>query len=193
MDIAILKQQQAAKAVFGYSNVRVYQEDEVSEHSAFGLPIWMGLEIDGFKYKIDNTKTLIGVHGINVPCCIVEVSRSKNIVKSTPIGGKITGTNKEYISLGDFQINIKGIVVSDKDSKYPEDKVTILSKIAAAPVAIPVTHKLLNLLGIYSMVIETEAYPSKQGFQNIQAFEWTCLSDSDILLKTKQTKNIKPL
>ncbi|OON67811.1 DUF6046 domain-containing protein [Hymenobacter sp. CRA2] len=111
---------------------------------------------------------------------IVEINRDKIIV-TTEIQGR-DGTVKEYISQGDFQISIKGVLASDPKNgryarRYPEDEVKALKRICDAPAALPITGRLFALFGIHNVVIKAVNWPTLPGFTNLQAYELTCLSD----------------
>ena len=52
---------------------------------------------------------------------LMTVNQTKNIIR-TPIQGK-SGTIKEYVSDGDFEIDVSGILVSEGENTYPTDQV----------------------------------------------------------------------
>lgn len=106
---------------------------------------------------------------------LVDVSMRKNIV-TTVVQGR-PGTVKEYIADGDYEVRIRGILVSNGNNNYPGEQVRDLHQILVKSEAIPVVADFLRLYNIYNLVVMDYAFPQKEGFQNLQAFEITCLSD----------------
>lgn len=121
---------------------------------------------------------------------LIEVNQTKNIVK-TAIAGT-DGTVKEYMSEGDFIINLKGVIVGDTANQRPS--VILLDKLIQylkAPVAIPVSCTFLNEYNINSVVIESYRTGQREGARNIIDIEINMLSDSPIELGTsKKQKDI---
>lgn len=116
----------------------------------------------------------------------VSVSMQKLIV-STAIVGR-TGTIKEYICDGDYQINISvGLVATDACGalvdQYPERAVTQLREILERPDALEVSSMFLDIFGITHMVVT--GFSAKQmTHSNRQVIEITALSDSDYVISS---------
>src|SRR5690606_28600366 len=88
---------------------------------------------------------------VNIPEVIFEtvlisVTFNKNI-KQTTITGRDTGSVKEYIGLGDFDVELRVIVTSDapvnssitkrhQDGVYPRENMEAITKMMLAPIAI---------------------------------------------------------
>lgn len=112
---------------------------------------------------------------------LIEVNQTKNIVK-TSIAGK-NGTIKEYMSDGDFIINLKGVIVGKVANQRPD--VIYLDKFMEylrAPLALPVTCTFLNEFNINSVIIESYKYGQREGARNIIDIEINMVSDSPIEL-----------
>lgn len=105
---------------------------------------------------------------------LIDVKMSKNIVK-TAIQG-LSGTVKEFISEGDYMISIKGLIVGD-DALYPAEEVKKLLKIYKKNETIRVNSRLLQMLQIDDIVIESGGIKDVEGFTNVVAFEFECVSD----------------
>lgn len=185
-----------ARALWG--NVKTYTPAEVTKTSPLGKRVWMDITLgeDNYKgewrYVISNNPLKMSnpvAPPLNVLACIVEINGTKEIVKSMPMGGSRAGTVKEYINQGDYIVSIKGILAT-KDNTYPERDVKILHEYIKAPAAIPVTHELLQMLGIYELVIEGWSFPARPGFENLQAFELNCVSDYPLELEIKNKKSL---
>lgn len=106
---------------------------------------------------------------------LVDVSMRKNIV-TTMVQGR-PGTVKEYISDGDYDVRIRGAVVITGTNEYPGAQVRDLHEIITKTEAIPVVADYLRQFNIYSLVVTDFSFPQREGFQNVQLFEITCLSD----------------
>jgi hypothetical protein len=166
-----------------------YQEQDTdiakSEYnSRFGTPIFGALLIrDGFYYdekgnKIEYESTLL-------ECVLFEVSMSKNVVK-TAIQGR-AGTIKEFVSDGDFQINIKGVICSEIANEYPDREIKRLLEILKSSASLSVRSDVLNnVFGIYDIVVESWNMPRSAGFFNTQNYEISCISDMPIEIRLKE-------
>lgn len=139
--------------------------------SYLGTPVFSLLEIS----TQDDSKSLI------IDTALLEVSQSKNIVK-TAINGR-NGTIKEYVSDGDYQINIKGVLVNNEDGyNRPTQLIQALIALCSVPESLKVASKFLQLFDVNNIVIDEFSFPQSEGFQNVQPFELTCSSDTDIRL-----------
>lgn len=189
-----------ALKILGYDNIKVVDEDDVAEYSAYGTPIFMPINL-GDSSKSNKLIQWNGgaVNQMKLLCCVVDISQTRNIVK-TEIQGR-DGTVKEFIANGDYHVTIKGILSNDvyspsrtitqkADKKYPIEAVAHLNDICKAPTAIPIENRVLYELGIYDIVIESFSLPSTAGRTNIQAFELNCVSDRTFLLEEKETDKL---
>ena len=132
----------------------------------FGLPIWDNLILN----SDDKNKSL------EIDMVLIDVSMSKNIIK-TPIQG-MNGTVKEYISDGDYVINIQGGIFNNKDSNaYPEDDVLTLIEICQKQESIRVISKFLEHFDISDIVIENYKLSAKEATSNVQFFTINAISD----------------
>lgn len=185
-----LQDSRAVANFLGYKIVNVLKQDELISNNVFGLPIFMPFSIEKFKYKDPNGKFVIVSPQLDFPCCIIEIYASKNVIE-TEVAGR-DGTVKEYISMGDYSVTIKGLLGNgDKnDARYPLQIVNHLHEIYKAPVSIPVVHRVLNKLGIYDLVIKELNLPVIGEIENLQAFELQCLSDIPIELVLKKESEI---
>ena len=179
----------------GDLNQRTLEEEaraegkEGSYNGQFGLPVFDILTLIGFSYNTPDGKT-ITVPTIELGTALIEVSQSKNIVK-TPIQGR-NGTIKEYVSDGDFIINIKGVLASNAQDYYPIDLKKELLSFCAAPVSFGVASKILDSFGVSEIVIQDYSFPQNEGMRNIVPFELQCLSETPFEIKS-QTQNSQAL
>jgi len=159
------------------SNIEIEQSIGNSE---YGTPIMDILEFPEGRY-IDLQGNDISFGGIKNATVILEVSQSKNIVK-TAIQGR-NGTVKEYVSDGDFEINGKGFI-SNKSNVIPLSDIIAFKEVMQVPQQIDVISQYLNeIFGINQIVIETFAMPQIEGFRNQIPFSFQAVSDTPINLE----------
>lgn len=175
---------QLASEIFGYKNIQLVTEDEINHTSVFGLPVFMPLTIDELSYPIDGKVARISA--LTIESCIVEINGSKEIIKTAILGRP--GTVKEYITMGDYNVSIKGVLFNDKltDNRFPKHKQQWLNEFIKAPKQISITHGILNNVGVYDLVIESFNFPATPGYENLCAFELQCVSDLPIELVIKK-------
>jgi Domain of unknown function (DUF6046) len=156
--------------------------DKNINQSMFGLPVFDTLEFDKLDYEdLDGNKPHIDP--LTLGTVLIEISQSKNIV-TTSIQGR-NGTVKEYISDGDYQIMIKGVLVGFGNEVNPQDLKSQLIAFCKAPVEFAVASNLFEGFGIKSIVIKDYNFPQIEGQRNTVPFELTCLSDQPIELKSQ--------
>lgn len=159
-----------------YDNVKVIEANEVTDKSkATGHAIFMPLQFDPVSYEDGNGNT-VSLNGLYIPCAICEFTMTKNIVKTTIASKKFRGTVKEFVGEGDWQVSIKGMLVGE-GMAYPEDDFKKLKQYLSCPKEFGVTHDICTMLGIYYIVIETPSITNKQGFENMQPFSISAVSD----------------
>jgi hypothetical protein len=154
--------------------------DDFSRDSVFGTPVYSNIEIEPYNYETLDGETVEVKNGIIIDTVLITVSQSKNIVK-TPIQGR-NGTVKEYVSDGDFQIDISGKIVADSNN-YPETEVNELVRILKSPIPIPIISEFLQWFDIHEIVVENYNVPQIMGVRNEQIFSIQCVSDTPVELE----------
>jgi hypothetical protein len=159
------------------------QQDSPIATSYLGTPIYAQLEFstEGIESEIGSPNALNpseGARNLILETVLITVIQSKNIIK-TAIQGR-NGTVKEYISDGDFQINIIGSIVSPFALVYPKDEVDLLIRYCKVNREIGVICEFLGQFGIEYVVIENYTVSEKLGSRNEVPFELTCYSDEPI-------------
>ena len=94
----------------------------------------------------------------------------------------LNGTIKTYVSDGDFDIRMRGMLIADNPNDYPIEEVKQLTELLKQPLSIEVVCDYLQLFGIYNLVIQDYNFPQSEGTQNTQVFEINALSDAPIEL-----------
>jgi hypothetical protein len=133
-------------------------------------------------YEVVKLKTPDG-SSYNLPdASLIDASQAKIIIK-TQIQGR-PGRVKEFISLDDFSIEIRGLIISQNDN-YPLDEVRKLSEIFKINSELQVEALVLNMLGIHNIVIEDIKWPRLEATPSVQPFTISASSDTPIELQLK--------
>jgi len=114
---------------------------------------------------------------------LIEVNQTKNIVK-TSIAGQ-NGTVKEYMSEGDYIVNLKGVIVGDIANQRPDkNNLNDLVAFLNAPLTLPISCSFCEEFKINSVVVESYKFGQREGARNIIDIEINMISDSAIELST---------
>lgn len=143
--------------------------EESNKISYLGTPVFGEIVL---KYEAENLE-------IEVQTVLSDVTMTRNIVKT--VMQDVDGTVKEYISDGDYDVVIRGMLVSE-ENEFPRDQITLLHNICLVKDALVVESEFLQLFGIYNLVIESYSFPQQEGIRNVQLFELNCISDKPIEL-----------
>ena len=125
---------------------------------------------------------------LRIDTVLIVVDQTKNIVK-TPIQGR-NGTVKEYISDGDYMVNIQGMIVSPYPLVFPKEELDLLIKFCLVGEQIPVTSFFLDMFGITDIVIETYKVSEKRGSRNEVPFEINASSDRPIEFQLNPNRGV---
>lgn len=158
-----------AQPLSKYPEIDVRDEAEPIASSLFGTPIFETLS-----YLVNGENIQFG----DSP--IITVNKVKNIVK-TKVQGR-SGTVKEFISDGDYNVTIRGILSNDNSDDKPYDLISQLNNLANINEAIEIQSRFLNKLGIFSIVIEQVQYMNSK-YVNFQPYQLICSSDIPIELE----------
>lgn len=125
------------------------------------LPIWL-IRPDGQQLLLQNA---------------VSSFINKKTIVETPLVNR-RGSVKEEISISDWDINVKGLIVSPDDG-YPEDDVFALKELYDLSLALGIQNVRSSLLmeGDEKVVIRSLKFPEIKGMKNVQAFEMDLVSD----------------
>jgi hypothetical protein len=173
------------------------RSDKKVSEGDFGLPVFSNLKFGNIIFEVpdDNAETElktapINLQGITLDTVLMTVSMNKNIVK-TAVQGR-NGTVKEYISDGDFEIDVKGVIVGEGQNEYPGLDVEELIRVCTAPVTLKIEESDFltrfnsinpnEVEGISEVVITDFVLPQREGFRNAQLFQFKMLSNTPIEL-----------
>lgn len=155
--------------------------DKVLYKSSLGTPVYTNLEIEGATYTRDGVT--YQYPKIIIDTVLMTVTQTKNIVK-TSIQGR-NGTIKEYISDGDYMVNIKAMFVAD-NGKYPKDEIRTLKTMLNNPNPITINSWYLQNLDIDSIVVNSYNIAQEAGKYSVQSVDINCESDVPVILKIAQ-------
>ena len=144
--------------------------------SVFGTPVFDVLDLKGLSYT-DFSGVEQTVEDLTLDIALLEVTNTRNIV-TTAVSGR-NGTVKEYMSDGDYEINIKGNLINPLANCHPEELLKALHEFCKSQVSIKVTSSLLYYLDIDSIVITKFNFKMVPGYRNVIDYELQCLSDLD--------------
>jgi hypothetical protein len=153
--------------------------------SYFNRPVFSNLVFKARDYyNNDNELITTWNRDVVLDTVLFDVGQTKNIV-TTQVQGR-NGTIKEYISDGDFAINIKGLLVSNTNNQFPYTAYEELLKALYCNTEIEIESWILTeLYGIKYIVIQNFEILQEVGKQTTVPFEIQALSDrpTEIILK----------
>lgn len=121
---------------------------------------------------------------VELPNPVIKITNKKTIVETAMVGR--TGTVKELISMEDYKINIKGIIIME-DNSYPEAEIRKLHDLYKQNTSFPISSALTDifLTDDNKVVITDITWPEKIGTQNVKTYEMNLVSDHplDLILK----------
>lgn len=130
---------------------------------------------------VENKDIVIALHEVTMT-----VSATHNIV-TTPLAGKsingFRGTVKEFVSRGDYDIHVSGILRGTNPQAYPYEELSMLVRVLEDGGRLTLAAKYLEPFGITQAVIKKYDIPQKTGNINEQEFTLKLLSDEDVELE----------
>ncbi len=123
---------------------------------------------------------------IQLIASVVEVSQSK-IIERTTVRGR-NGTVKEYWSMDDYSVRIRGALIDPRPDYYPKDVVDTLQLLLAEPESLKVVSRFLQLFGIYEITVSNYTFLPIEGKTNVQFFDIQAYSDEPEELVLKNEK-----
>lgn len=151
-----------------------------------GLPVYQNVVFPSGTYTDNGVE--VSYPGMTLMDCIVDITSNKTIV-STPIAGR-KGTVKELISIGDYTVTIKGLLVSESRNIAPQVLIKQIKSLFEVPAAIDVQAKIFEWVGIYKLALESLSLPKLQGVVNAQPFEISAISDLPVELVLNEEQDV---
>ena len=149
------------------------------------VPLPNATRLDTKIYDNVTLQRLNPLLSITINGIAVKVSQTKNIVKTTVEG--LNGTVKEYISMGDYEIELAGTITNPKGkSEYPKDEVATLIELCTLSEPIDLICKHVQQFDISSAVVVSYEMPQKAGAPFQQEFTIKLVSDIPDVIKLLQ-------
>jgi hypothetical protein len=128
----------------------------------------------------------VTIDGLLIPFAVMSIGCRKTIIEtSLP---ERQGSVKEIISIEDYQINVKGFIISPNDD-FPEDEIIRLEQLFTKNASLEMRSVLTDIFlkGDFDhhIVVKNINFPANPGVQHAKPFELDCLSDSIFDLKIK--------
>jgi hypothetical protein len=122
---------------------------------------------------------------IQLTACVVEVNQAK-IIERTTVRGR-NGTVKEYWSMDDFEVRLRGAIIEQRTDYYPNEEVQNLHDLLKLPESLKVVSRFLQMFDIYELTVKDYYFPPIEGVTNVQYFDITCYSDEpeELILKNE--------
>ena len=102
-------------------------------------------------------------------------------------------TRKEYISGGDYNINISGKIVSPYPDVYPTAEVVALKNILKHKDIVHCESPFLNIFEIPTIIVLSYDFPSREGFSNVQEYSITAVYEKTLEALKYETRNVNDL
>lgn len=145
-----------------------------------GTAVWTNLIITGESYIDPVTDENIVIPTYTIYTCLIELSGSKDIIK-TMIQGR-NGTIKDYIATNDWEINIKGGIFGLNGQRPKQDINTLKRALWTANISLGVKAPIFDEWDITNMVVEDIRVPEQMGGYSYQIFEIKAASDPNLIL-----------
>ncbi|MEM6734478.1 MAG: DUF6046 domain-containing protein [Bacteroidota bacterium] len=128
---------------------------------------------------------------ILIDSALITPSLRKNIVKTRTNGRK--GTRKVYVSDGDYEITISGILSTDMPTTYPTDDFRALKEVLDSNEPLSVVSPQLARNGITEMLVESFSFSQEPGVYNTQKFVIKAISNepSDVFIEVSNKTSLQ--
>jgi hypothetical protein len=148
--------------------------------------IFGGNNSDGSLTYFDlQTQQSITIKKFQLPIALCVVNKMAAIVKSNVAGAN--GSIKQYINLGDYEVQIRGIFTTGIADKYPYDAMRALQKITSATCEVKVWSNYLSIFGINYLVFESCNFEQMENTgRDEQRFTLNAVSEIPYTIKVQQ-------
>lgn len=180
------------KNVFGYDappDFKIEKAAERKEMSDLGQPFY-GSDAYGREHFLP-----VFINGKLLPFAVISINTKKTIV-TTPMVER-GGSVHEIVSIDDFDINIKGILISD-ENVFPEKDIADLHKLFEVNTSVELRSALTDIFlkggnldndtlsdQLHQVVIKNINYPAVAGIEQAKPFEIVCESDMIFTMETE--------
>jgi hypothetical protein len=156
--------------------------EEWDKKSLLGTPIYDIVTFAAHSY-VDELGQTINNSKLDLDIALIEVNKPRNIVR-TVIAGR-SGTIKEYMSDGDYEISISGTLTNTLAFSSPDIAIRAFDAITKTPQELKVESNFLNYFNIFNIVIVSSKIKQREGARNIVEYELTCISDTPFEIRSE--------
>lgn len=166
-----------------YQSVQYVDADKAKQKSVFGTPVLFPVTFKAGTYKVFDVQGNLkdkSYKAYTLPAAtLIDFSRSKNIVKTTVLGGH--GTVKEIFGRDDWQIRMRGVCLATDTETTAEQQERLL-KWSEIMGSIGVEGDLFVDKDVLAITIESIDFKQLQGKPGVVPFEISATSDRAIEL-----------
>lgn len=155
--------------------------DEQVRRSSIGSPIYKFADVRLSSFRVNGSTGQPTFPEVLLDTCLVDVQQPKNII-ITEVQGRDTGVI-EYISRGNAQITLRGVLDSGAMNVYPEQAVTNLVNLLNLAEPLAITSPFIQLLGIDEVVVQSFTMFQDPGGYNYQAYEISLIENIPLNLQ----------
>lgn len=118
----------------------------------------------------------VTIGGVLIPFAVIGIRCKKTIVSTLMVERR--GSVRELINVDDYEINIKGIVIS-AGNDFPEDEIRIIQELFLLNESLPIRCALTDVFleGDDKVVIKEVNWPQVAGVEHARPFEMLLESD----------------
>lgn len=145
------------------------ETDAFEPSEMLGTPVYDALELEGQTGRI------------RLETALMVVNMARNIVL-TPLSGR-DGTVKEYISDGDYQISVEGVLFGKNSYKFPVDPAKALIALCKEKASLKVYSEFLQFFDVQDIVITDYDVAQVRGSRSDVPFRLNLISDRPIELR----------
>ena len=140
------------------------------------FPVWFKAG-QYFKYRPSGELITVDIQNdLLLPfSTMVDFDREK-ITSESPASTSI-GTVKETYSIGDWNVRIRGLILSEEQGKFNQRAIEDLLRFEELVDVIGVQGTMFNLLDIKKILIKRISLPKTEGMPNVQPFTISAKSD----------------
>lgn len=169
-----------------YENITLSPEQQGEDTSIFGTPVFGSIIFDGGSYNRYNRYTgeiEKGEYGTyTLPySCLADFSRENNVITTPVLGGN--GTVKEVYSIGDWDINIRGIAFNNDN--YGDNAHQVIKKLiewSQIADAFNVSGSVFWGKNIVRIVVKSIDIQPLEAKWNVIPFQIRAISDENIVM-----------
>ncbi len=174
----------------GINAVALVQGDELSY---LGTPIFQPITFLGGEYKQLGKGAQQGqvvkatYAGWQLPAtATAEFKRGKTVTTSSP--NAATSSTKELWAFQDWSVVIRGLILDGQPNYFPAGQLREMLSWEKIADSIKVSGEMFGFIGIKQLVIMDCNIGKVAGMPNVVPFQFTCVSDEDLVLSIKNNQ-----